>query len=74
MFIVGGGMRVKGKAEICSICALFRADVLIANVIIFAMILRSHRRFLMAPIVAMTVCLPAFALQRSPSEAENLRQ
>jgi hypothetical protein len=24
LFIVGGTMRVKGKAEICSICAVFR--------------------------------------------------
>jgi hypothetical protein len=34
LFIVGGTMRVKGKAEIRSICAVFREGASIANVII----------------------------------------
>jgi tetratricopeptide (TPR) repeat protein len=38
------------------------------------MILCSHRRFLMAVFAAVTACLPTFALQRSPSEVENLKQ
>ena len=33
-----------------------------------------HRRFLMAAIAAVTVCSSALALQRSPSEVENLKQ
>jgi len=38
------------------------------------MILRSHRRFLMDAIMAVAACLPSFALQRSSSEVESLRQ
>jgi len=68
-------MRVKGKAEICSICAVFREGASIANVIIFSMKLALHRRFLVAALgasVAFSSC--AFALQRPLSEVENLKQ
>jgi tetratricopeptide (TPR) repeat protein len=75
LFIVGGTMRVKGKAEICSICAVFREGASIANVIIFGMKLALHRRFLAAALGAsVALSSPALALQRPVSEVENLKQ
>ena len=75
LFIVGGTMRVKGKAEICSICAVFREGASIANVIIFGMKLALHRRFLAAALGAsVALSSSALALQRPASEVENLRQ
>ncbi len=68
-------MRVKGKAEIRSICAVFREGASIANVIIFGMTLALHRRFLVAALgVSFALSSSAFALQRPSSEVENLKQ
>jgi len=67
-------MRVKRKAEICSICAVFHEGASIANVIIFRMNLASHRRVFAAALAAAATCLSAFALQRPTSEVENLKQ
>ena len=68
-------MRVKGKAEICSICAVFCEGASIANVIISRMKLVSHRRFLTAALGASIILSSsALALQRPTSEAENLKQ
>jgi tetratricopeptide (TPR) repeat protein len=74
VFIVGGIMRVKGKAEIGSICAVFRDGALSADVIIFRVHLASHRRFFIAALATVAICSSALALQRSPSEVENLKQ
>jgi len=68
LFIVGGTMRVKGKAEIRSICAVFREGASIANVIIFGMKLALYRRWLALALGAsFALSLSAFALQRPSS-------
>src|ERR1700746_3767302 len=68
-------MRVKGKAEICSICAVFHEGASIASVIIFGMKLVLHRRFLVAALgVNVALSSSAFALQRAASEVEDLKQ
>ena len=68
-------MRVKGKAEICSIYAVFREGASIVNVIIFGMKLALHRGFLVAALGASVVFSSfALALQRPASEVEDLKR
>jgi len=75
LFIVGGTMRVKGKAEIRSICAVFREGALIVNVIIFGMKLALYRRWLALALGAsVALSSSALALQRPSSEVESLKQ
>jgi tetratricopeptide (TPR) repeat protein len=75
LFIVGGTMRVKGKAEIRSICAVFCKGASIANVIILGMKLALYRRWLALALGgSVALSSSAFALQRPLSEVESLKQ
>src|SRR5271170_821128 len=74
VFIVGGIMRVKEKAGIGSICAVFRKGALSVNVIIFGVNFISHRRLFAIAVAAAATCLPARGLQRSTREVATLKQ
>jgi protein O-GlcNAc transferase len=74
VFIVGGILRVKRKAEIWRICGVFRQGALIANVIIFRVNLAAHRRLLVAALAVAATCSSGFTFQRSAGEVENLKQ